>query len=162
MENDAMDQTAIRVATLLTFATLLLSLLLATPAMAAPPSQISTDTGIIGGGTVSRATFTEAVVNREPKNRITELPNNKQYIYYFTELKGMAGQNISHRWLLDGKPMYEMKFNVGSPRWRIWSSLPLQQEWLGRWEVQVVNEMGQVVHSDSFKYIQSDAIQKRR
>lgn len=118
-------------------------------------TQVSGEIGIIGGGTVSRATFTEAVVNREPKNRISELPNNRQFIYYFTELKGMAGQNITHRWLLDGKPMHEMKFNVGSPRWRIWSSLPLQKEWLGTWEAQVVNEIGQVVRSDSFNYVQA-------
>lgn len=117
--------------------------------------QIS-EVGVIGGS-VSRSVFTEAVVNREPKNRITELSNDRQFIYYFTELKGMAGQNISHRWLLNGKPMYEMKFNVGSPRWRIWSSLPLQKEWLGRWEVLVVNELGQVVHSESFNYIQLSA-----
>lgn len=117
--------------------------------------QIS-ETGVIGGS-ISRSTFTEAVVNREPKNRITELPNNKQFIYYFTELKGMTGQTITHRWLLNGKPMSEMKFNVGSPRWRIWSSLPLQKEWLGTWEVQVVNELGQVVHSESFNYIQISA-----
>ena len=157
-----MDKRAITPIAILALATALLSPSLPSQAVAAPPLQVSAETGIIGGGTVSRATFTEAVVNREPKNRITELPNNKQYIYYFTELKGMAGQTISHRWLLDGKPMNEFKFNVGSPRWRIWSGATLKSDWLGRWEVQVINEMGEVVHSDSFNYIQSDAIQKRR
>lgn len=121
-------------------------------AMAQQEGGAADEIGIIGGS-VSRAAFTEAVVNREPKSRITELPNSKQFIYYFSELKGMAGQYVSHRWIHDGKVMHEAKFNVGATRWRVWSSLPLQREWLGSWQVQVVNDLGQVVRSDSFNYV---------
>lgn len=150
-----MDQTTTRLGLIFALAAALFSM---------PPlcqadhltTQISGEIGIIGGS-VSRSAFTEAVVNREPKNRITELLNNKQYIYYFSEVKGMTGQTVTHRWLLNGNPMSEFKFNVGSTRWRIWSSMALKREWLGKWEVQVVDELDRVIHSDSFNYIEAAA-----
>jgi hypothetical protein len=135
--------------------------LLVAPLLTPADHLTASNNGEVGmiGGSVSRSAFTEAVVNREPKNRVTELLNSKQYIYYFSELKGMAGQRVIHRWLLNGKPMSETAFNIGSPRWRIWSGTALQSDRLGTWTVEVVNDIGQVVHSDSFSYIQNNAIQ---
>lgn len=149
-----MDKRPLKRITLLLLASALLSPVASTPAMAGRMLQISGEIGVIGGS-VSRSAFTEAVVNREPKSRLSELPNTQQHIYYFSELKGMAGQNITHRWLFNGKVMTESKFNVGSPRWRIWSGATLRSDQIGTWEVQVVNELDQVVYSDSFDYVQA-------
>ncbi len=150
-----MKQAIIKPSVILALATL--HLVLSTPSLADHlATQVTGEIGIIGGS-VSRSAFTEAVVNHEPKQHITDLSNTKQFLYYFTELKGMAGQTVIHRWRFDGTTMADTKFNIGAPRWRVWSNITLKKEWLGRWEVQVIDEMGRVVHSSSFNYIQADS-----
>ncbi len=111
--------------------------------------------GVIGGS-VSRAAFTTAVVNREPRGRINELANDKHHLYFFTELKGMAGQKITHRWVHNGQTMAEIKFNVGAPRWRVWSSKTLLSHWTGPWEVQVINDLGQIVYRETLNYVEAE------
>ncbi len=113
------------------------------------------ESGVISGS-VARSAFTLAVVDREPREAITELSNDQQHIYYFTELKGMTGQNIRHRWSYNGQPMAEIKFNVGAPRWRVWSSKTLMPDWIGKWTVSVVDELDQEVFSDSFEYVAAE------
>ncbi|ALP52435.1 hypothetical protein Tel_04345 [Candidatus Tenderia electrophaga] len=119
---------------------------------ATPEAMPETNIGVISGS-VARSTFTQAVVNREPKEPINELSNAQRHIYYFTELKGMAGQTATHRWIYDGQTMAEVKFDVGAPRWRVWSSKTLMPEWTGTWTVSVLNELGQEIYSESFEYI---------
>lgn len=111
--------------------------------------------GVIGGS-VARSAFTLAVVNREPKEAISELPNSQHHIYFFTELKGMTGQDVIHRWRYNGQTMAEVKFNIGAPRWRVWSSKTLMSDWTGKWTVSVIDELDQEVFSDSFDYVGID------
>ena len=155
-----MEQTILKQATLLTLCTVLL----AAPLFCHADHIIAQSGGEIGvlGGSVSRSAFTEAVVNSEPKNRLIELSNNKQFLYYFTELKGMAGQTVTHRWLFNGTAVSDKKFSIGAPRWRIWSNLILNNEWLGEWKVQVIDEMERVIHSDSFTYVQASASARKQ
>ena len=110
--------------------------------------------GLISGS-VPRATFTTAIINREPEDQITELSNNIQRIYFFTELKNMTGQTISHRWSYNDQTMAEIKFTVGAPRWRVWSSKTMLPHWLGEWTVTVANGAGEEVISNSFNYIEN-------
>ncbi len=120
------------------------------------PSSAQIETGIIGGS-VSRSAFTLAVVNREPRKKITQLSNDQHHIYYFTDLKGLTGQNVTHRWLYNGQTMAELKFNVGAPRWRVWSSKTLLSDWTGEWTVAVIDELGQEVFRESFEYVAAEA-----
>lgn len=106
-------------------------------------------------GAVARSSFTLAVVNREPKAGITRLGNDQRHIYYFTELKGMAGQTATHRWLYDGQTMAEVEFRVGASRWRVWSSKTLLPQWTGTWTVSVLNDAGQEIHRESFDYVEA-------
>jgi len=95
-----------------------------------PEQEPQTEIGLISGS-VARSSFTLAVVDREPRQAITTLTNDQRHIYYFTELKGMSGQTATHRWVYNGRTMAEVKFNVGAPRWRVWSSKTLMPEWTG-------------------------------
>jgi Protein of unknown function (DUF2914) len=160
LEHGAMDKTTIRLVAILSLVCTLFLTDQSSQAAERRAMRISGEVNVIGGS-VSRSAFTEAVVNREPRGRIAELTNDKQFIYYFTELKGMTGQIVTHRWLFNGQMMNEFKFNVGSPRWRVWSNRTLQADNLGRWEVQVVNELGQIIHRERFNYIQASAAQHR-
>jgi hypothetical protein len=107
------------------------------------------------GGTVSRATFTSAVVNREPVDRVVELTNDQRHIYFFTELKGLAGEVISHTWEYAGKIVARETFEVGGPRWRTWSSKTLLPEWTGKWKVVVRDLAGQIISETTFNYLNS-------
>ncbi len=126
-------------------------------ARAGTPEELpKTEVGVISGS-VARSTFTTAVVEREPKESVSELGNDQRHIYYFTELKGMSGQTATHRWIYKDQTMAEVKFNVGAPRWRVWSSKTLMPEWTGTWTVSVLNELGQEIFSESFEYVEAGA-----
>ena len=101
---------------------------------------------------VSRATFTTAIDNREPTDEITDLDNEASKVYYFTEIKGLKGQTITHRWEQNGEVQANVTFNVGGNRWRIWSSKNLKPELAGQWQVMVVDEAGNVLSQNSFNY----------
>ncbi|NIR59260.1 MAG: DUF2914 domain-containing protein [Gammaproteobacteria bacterium] len=149
------------------------------PADAPPPASVETDAGVqpapaegmdepVAGedattaaeegpdlpGSVARSQFTSAVVDREPVDEIARLQNNVEQIYYFTELRDMKGQQVTHRWLHEGEVMAEVDFEIGGPRWRTWSKKTLVSGWTGEWRVQVINETGEVLAEDAFQYVE--------
>ena len=101
---------------------------------------------------VARATFTSAIDNREPVDEITNLADDANKIYYFTEISGLKGQTITHRWEQNGEVQANVTFDVGGNRWRIWSSKNLQPELTGEWQVMVVDEANNVLSQNSFNY----------
>jgi hypothetical protein len=108
-------------------------------------------------GTVARSIITTAVEDREPTNDLTEVPASEERVLFFTDLRGMAGQTIKHRWLHAGEQVAEVDFNVGGPRWRIWSSKSMIPDWQGNWTVQVIDGNGQVVAEKQFSYGAAEA-----
>lgn len=105
------------------------------------------------GGSVSRSTFTSAVVKREPVDHVTTVDNKHPFVYFFTELKGMTGQTVTHRWEHNGEIVAESRFDVGAPKWRIWSARVLPPNRVGEWTVSVINAVNEVVHSRRLDYI---------
>lgn len=102
---------------------------------------------------VTRSVFTTAIDNREPVDQVGQLSNDNSFINFFTEIRGMEGHAITHRWEKDGEVKAEVTFNVGGNRWRVWSSKNLHPSWLGNWQVSVVDEGGNVLAQESFAYI---------
>ncbi|MCW9055339.1 MAG: DUF2914 domain-containing protein [Gammaproteobacteria bacterium] len=102
---------------------------------------------------VVRSAFTTAIDNREPVDQVGQLTNDNTLINFFTEIRGMEGHAITHRWEKEGEVKAEVTFNVGGNRWRVWSSKNLQLEWLGNWQVSVIDEGGNVLAQESFAYI---------
>lgn len=103
-------------------------------------------------GEVARALFTSAVEEREPVDQVSEVPNSWEKVVFFTELHGLAGHTVTHRWEHDGQVTAEVPFEVGGPRWRVWSSKELPREATGEWTVSVVDDAGSVLESRSFDY----------
>ncbi|MFQ5780128.1 MAG: DUF2914 domain-containing protein [Nitrospiria bacterium] len=103
-------------------------------------------------GRVGRSRFTSGIDNREPIDEITTLTNDVRKIYYFTEIRELAGQTVTHRWEYNGKVMAETSFNIGGPLWRIWSSKNLLPGWVGEWKVSVVDAAGNIVGENTFTY----------
>ena len=108
-------------------------------------------------GEVARASFTTAVNDREPIDSISSLANDKNKIYYFTELRNMTGKTIKHRWEYNGKVMAEVPFSIGGPRWRTFSSKTLDPIWQGEWKVSVIDESGNTLSVSTFTYKQAPA-----
>ena len=108
-------------------------------------------------GSVARGAFTTAIVDREPQDNLESLPNDHTMVYFFTELKDLAGQKVTHRWEYNGQVMAEVSFDVGGNRWRIQSSKNLQPIWLGEWTVTVVDAEENVLATHKFDYTAADA-----
>ena len=103
-------------------------------------------------GEVARAVFSHDIQDREPADAITQLSNDENKIFYFTELKGLEGQTVTHRWEYNGQVMAEVPFQVGANRWRVYSSKTLDPVWLGQWKASVVDQSGATLSVNTFTY----------
>jgi len=121
----------------------------------APASAPATSMESASSEHVARALFTSEVQNREPTDTITSLSNDKNKIYFYSELTGLGGQTVTHRWEYQGKTMGEVKFDVGGPRWRVWSSKTLLPQWTGEWRVSIIDGSGNKVGEETFNYTEA-------
>lgn len=126
-------------------------LLTAAPAGAAPSSRPAL--AQTPRDPVVRSRFTRAIRNREPVDDVVRLPNSVDHVYYFTEIRGMTGKTIVHRWMYHGRVMAEVRFHIGGPRWRVYSRKTLDPKQLGRWTVVVTNGSGWPLHAEMFDYV---------
>ena len=99
----------------------------------------------VAAGEVARAQFTTGVTDREPVDAVTRVDAAARTVYFFTELRDLQGRHVVHRWEHDGEPMAVVGFDVGGPRWRVWSSKQMLPEWQGLWRVQVLTDDGAVL-----------------
>lgn len=101
-------------------------------------------------GSVARSAFALAVVDREPVDEVAVVTNDS--VYYFTDLRGLEGETIRHRWIYQGEVMADVEFTIGGPRWRVWSKKSLLPRWSGQWTVSVVDDSGAVIQSETVRY----------
>jgi hypothetical protein len=106
-------------------------------------------------GTVERAAVTSAIENREPTDNLKSVTTEVAKIFYFTELRGMEGQKVTHRWEHNGEVMAEVPFEIGGPRWRVYSSKNLAPSLTGEWKVSVLDANGNPLTSNTFAYSQA-------
>jgi len=138
---------------------LLTALVLSTPAGAAEEGTAGEDAAYTPKGSVARSAFTSAIVDREPVDNLVRVPNSVNRIYFFSDLRGLQGEIVTHRWEYNGQVMAEVKFRVGNgPRWRVYSSKNLLPEWTGKWTVVVLDEAGWPLKASMFEYV--DATQE--
>jgi hypothetical protein len=108
-------------------------------------------------GTVTRAVVTTGVQNLEPVDALTTVSNDHTKVYYFTEIHGLQGQAVKHRWEHAGQVMAEVEFQIGGPRWRVYSSKTLEPSWLGDWKVSVIDSNGNPLSVNTFSYTNAAA-----
>lgn len=114
-------------------------------------------TQVLAERSADRATFAQSIMDREPVEQVVELTNDTGKVYFFTELRGLMGESVTHRWEYDGEPRAAVTFNVGANRWRVWSSKNLQPNWTGVWTVSVVDEGGNVLTEETLNYVTAEA-----
>jgi hypothetical protein len=98
------------------------------------------------------AQFTTAVENREPVDQVTFVENDVRKVFFFSDLRGLDGKTVLHRWSHDGQVIAEVPFEVHGARWRVWSSKELRPDWIGEWTVEVVTDEGEVLGAETFTY----------
>jgi len=119
------------------------------------------------------AQFTTGVENREPVDQVSFVESGVKRIFFFSDLRGLAGRTVQHRWIYNGKTIAEVNFEVRGPRWRVWSSKELLPDWIGDWTVEIValdsgddhsddreegeDEGGEVIAAETFTYSAPDA-----
>ena len=102
---------------------------------------------------ISNAVFALDIEDRVPINIVEEADNSLGKIYFFTNIRNLQGQSITHRWIYKDKVMADIVFDVKGPRWRVWSSKNLWHTWLGKWTVQVITSESGVIYEKEFNYI---------
>lgn len=105
---------------------------------------------------VSRAQFTTGIKQREPIDRVGPVipakGNGIKQIYYFTEIKGMRGETLTHRWEREGQVVAEVQLQIGSNQWRTYSRKNLTPAMTGGWRVVVIDSQGKPIHAGRFVY----------
>ena len=105
---------------------------------------------------VSRAQFTSGIKAREPIDNVKKTFYSdglkSKRLYYFTELHGMKGDSIIHRWDHQGRTIANVTFDISGDRWRVYSSKNLPSSMKGQWNVVVTDASGNPLVSDSFIY----------
>jgi hypothetical protein len=130
----------------------------ATPMKSEATEQTATAPAAVpASGTVARAAVTSGIENREPMDELSSVTTEVGKIFYFTELRGMEGQKVTHRWEHNGEVMAEVPFEVGGPRWRVYSSKNLAPSLTGEWKVSVLDANGNPLSTNTFAYNQAPA-----
>lgn len=104
---------------------------------------------------VSRASLSYGLNNKEPTAEIVRpvvVSNKKpQWIYYFIELKSMAGNNVYHEWLKDGVIVSKQKSHISGDTWRSSSRKLFSDTEKGKWSARLVDENGHLLNERKFR-----------
>lgn len=107
---------------------------------------------------VARSHLTSNMRGREPTDRlgssVTLAGRKGRTVFYFTELRDLAGHTVLHRWERNGKVVATLPFKVEGQRWRIYSSNTLTSNEKGNWRVVVADTQGTVLASQNFVVVQ--------
>lgn len=93
--------------------------------------------------------FTTGVENREPLDTITEVvksDSETQRIVFYSVIRDKEGEKVFHVWKNGDNEIYRHTINVGSQRWRVWSSVMVDHYETGDVAtVEVLAENGEVL-----------------
>ena len=106
---------------------------------------------------VARAVFTTGIVKREPVDDITTLTTDANHVYYFADVRNMAGQTVIQRWEYRGHIVSQVSFPVGGARWRVYSLKTLKPSQTGEWEASVLTRAGVTLAVNTFDYVRAHA-----
>lgn len=107
---------------------------------------------VLAQADVVRHQFSRNIVDREPVDRLNSATNINP-LYYFTELEDMTGATVIHRWRFKNRLMAEVEFEVGGPRWRVYSSKEMLPEWDGIWKLEVIDGDGNLLATDTISVL---------
>lgn len=101
---------------------------------------------------ISQAVFSKSIENRAPIEIVTEVDDSLGKIYFFTNIRNLTGDKITHRWIYKDEVKAEVSFDIKGKRWRVWSSKNLWHTWTGQWKVEVVNQNNELLLTKIFEF----------
>lgn len=101
---------------------------------------------------IARAQFTTAIVDREPVDRVLVVSPPVEEVFFFSELRHMEGGTAVHSWRYRGELVSRVSFEVGGPRWRVFSKVRLEPHQFGEWSVTVSDGSGWPFYTELFRY----------
>lgn len=110
---------------------------------------------------ISRGIFTTKIKDKEPVSELKKIPSDITRVYFFTEITGLNGHTIIHRWEYNGQVLAEVNFQVNGDRWRTWSSKNMLSSWVGKWQVSVLDEGGNVIEQNEFEYVAAEVKEQK-
>lgn len=114
-------------------------------------SSFAADTG------VTQAVITTGVTSSaEPQtSNLTVVDHRVGSIIFYTEIIGLSGQAVTHRWFYNGSQVSTITLNINSMRTVNWSRSSVAPSQLGNWEARVVDSSGRTLASRSFNVVES-------
>lgn len=73
-------------------------------------------------------------------------------LYLFTEVKGYAGQVLTHRWYYKNQLHTEATLTIEDSPWRTYSENWLLDDQLGDWHVEIVDQAQKLLYRYDFRY----------
>ena len=105
---------------------------------------------------VARARFTNGIEHNEPVDRLLSVVHSggqaTRTLYYFTDLRGLAGQTVTYRWRYGGRVIAEVPVKVRANQFRAYSSKRLARSMTGRWTVVLTDSAGDTLSTASIIY----------
>lgn len=116
-----------------------------------PDSITSPATGIDDNmsASVKRAVICTGIMNHEPTDSLSAVPATTGKVFFFTEIAGLEGKTITHRWLKDGAKVADVRISVASNRYRCHSSRSVSGK-TGNWTAQVLDADGKMLREVAF------------
>ncbi len=103
---------------------------------------------------VSRAVLTTQVVDREPISalgRDVSMSDFDGQLVFFSELRGMQGQTVSHIWYYENQTMATVELGVHTARYRTFSSKNIMPTQTGLWRVDLRDSNNNLLATREFR-----------
>ena len=115
-------------------------------------STVDADTG-----PVTQAVITTGVTSsaRPQTGNLTNIDHRIGSVTFYTEIVGLQGKTVTHRWYYKGKEISSITLRLASARSLNWSRSSINIDQLGRWEARVVDSSGRVLASRRFSVVES-------
>ncbi|HEY5716543.1 MAG TPA: DUF2914 domain-containing protein [Psychromonas sp.] len=104
---------------------------------------------------IKRFVIASAVTSNEPVGTISDIhfdANKIATVYAYSDVSELQDKTIYYQWILNGKNIAKVRVDVGSNRWRSYSSKLIQAQMHGQWKVELQNEDGENLASIQFIY----------
>jgi hypothetical protein len=102
---------------------------------------------------VKRFLLAGSVSNREPEGELNEISftaDGSAAVWAYSEVIDKKGSRFKYVWLHGGNQIATVPVNVGSNRWRSYSSKLINQSMSGAWRVELQDGEGRLLASADF------------
>lgn len=125
------------------------------PAPSSATASLSPRAASESGATVARMQLVASMQGLEPGPAISLpirlSPNSVRTIYFFTELRGLNGRPVIHRWEFNDRVMQERKLLPASQSWRAYTGMAISGGMRGRWRISAIDATtGKVLAQERF------------